>query len=146
MWDGVSKTCTPLDSRDKNLPNGASPQSPKSFADVETLSVARVIQQLDEIIKENAAASKEKARTVARDLPNEAFPPSLVGSTRRSLMHHNPEVTDAYDTASVDLPRLRNALARVERLDGYAPKALEDAREHLLYHAKEILRDRLGKS
>lgn len=146
MWDGVSKTCTPMDSRDKNRPSGASPQSPKSFAEVDGWSVAKLIQHLDAIIREDVGGSKEKAKVAAKNLPNEAFPPSLVGSTRRSLMHHTFEVADAYDNGTVDVARLRNALARVDGLDGYSAKAVEDAREHLIYHAREIIKASLGKN
>lgn len=143
MWDGVSKTCTPMDSRDKSRPGSAGPQSPKSFAE---MSTAKVISVLDEIIKAQGGTQKEKSRVIARDLPNEAFPPSLVGSTRRNLMHHTPEVTDAYDNASVDVARLRNALARIDKLEGYSPQAIADARAHLLFHAQEVVESHLGKN
>lgn len=150
LWDGKNKICRPLDSMDKSRPSGSSPQDPEDTASVEDvvekLSLAKVISYLDEIIREELAEGrKEKAKVAARDLPNEAFPPSLVGSTRRALMHHDPEVTDPYDTASVDVSRLRNALARVNGVSGYSDKAVEDAREHLMFHAKEIVARHLSK-
>lgn len=149
-WDAKNKICRPLDSMEKSRPDGASPQSPKDTASVESvvenMSLAKLISHLDEIIREDLAEGrKEKAKVAAKELPNEAFPPSLVGSTRRSLMHHTPEVTDPYDTETVDVARLRNALARVSKVDGYAEKAVEDARGHLVFHAREIVSRRLGK-
>ena len=150
-WNAVRRVCSPLSTMDKNRPSGsAGPQDSKSVADdnqIENLSLAKVISHLDEIIRAEAEGGrKEKAKTNARELPNEAFPPSLVSSTRRALMHHDPEVSDPYDNNTVDVSRLRNALARVSKVDGFAEKAVEDATEHLLYHAREIVRDHLGKS
>lgn len=146
LWDGINKLCRPIDSRDKNRPSGSKgPQSPKDTADVEELSVAQLIKTLDEIIKSNAG-QKEKMKLSAKELPNEAFPPSLVSSTRRSLMHHTSEVADAYDNETVDVSRLRNALARVDKVEGHSAPAVEDARNHLLYHAREIVKAHLGKN
>jgi len=150
IWDGTRRTCTPLDTREKNRPSGSSgPQPPTDVASesqIESLSLNRVISHLDEIIREEVKAGrKEKGKVAAKDLPNEAFPPSLVNSSRRALMHHLPEVADAYDTETVDVVRLRNALARVSSVQGFAKQAVEDACEHLLFHAREILKSRLGK-
>lgn len=150
IWDGKNKLCRPLDSGDKSRPDGSSPQNPQNFATVENvvenMSLAKIIAHLDQIIKEEVQDTrKEKAKVAAKDLPNEAFPPSLVGSTRRSLMHHSPEVTDPYDTGTVDVARLRNALARVHRIDGYSEKAVEEAYDHLIYHAREVICQHLGK-
>lgn len=151
LWDGKNKLCRPLDSMDKSRPSGSSPQSPADTAAVESvvenMSLAKLISHLDEIIRQDTAEGrKEKAKVSAKELPNEAFPPSLVGSTRRSLMHHTPDVEDSYDSTTVDIARLRNALARVSKVEGYAAKAVEDAREHLLFHAREIVSQRLGKN
>lgn len=147
LWDGVNKLCRPLDSSDKSRPSGASPQSPKSTATADTMSVAQLIRQLDEIINvEKASGSREKFKIDAKELPNEAFPPSLVSSTRRALLHHTPGVKDSYDNASIDTARLRNALARVTKLEGYSAPALEDATKHLIDHAREVVKVHLGKS
>src|SRR5574338_209777 len=144
-WDGINRLCRPIDSTKKNRPSGKSPQSPKDTAT--EMSVAKVISVLDQIIRlQDATGQREKSRVIARDLPNEAFPPSLVGSARRNLMHHTPEVTDAYDNASVDVARLRNALARIDKLEGYSPQAIADARAHLLFHAQEVVDAHLGKN
>jgi hypothetical protein len=138
-WDSKMKICRPLDSMDKDRPSGASPQSPKSTADdVEGLSPARLIQELDRILSEQGE-NKEKSRVAAKELPNAAFPPSTISSTRRVLMHHLPDVEDPYDTATVDVGRLRNALARVSKVEGFSDRAVGDAFVHLLYHAKEVV-------
>lgn len=145
IWDGVNKLCRPLDSSDKNRPSGASPQSPKSTA--ETMSLAQLIRNLDEIINvEKASGLREKFKIDAKELPNEAFPPSLVSSTRRALLHHTPGVKDSYDNASIDTARLRNALARVSKIEGYSAQAVEDATKHLIDHAREVVKAHLGKS
>jgi hypothetical protein len=138
-WDSKMKICRPIDSMDKDRPSGASPQAPKSTADeVEDLTPARLIQELDRILSEQTE-NKEKSRIAAKDLPNAAFPPSTVSSTKRVLMHHTPGVEDPYDNASVDVGRLRNALARASRVEGFSEKAVEDALGHLLYHAREAI-------
>ena len=147
IWDAALFACRPLDTRDKNRPKGKSPEDPKNTANVGEMTVAQLIHYLDEIIKsESAEGKKEKAKTEAKDLPNEAFPPSMVSATRRSLMHHTPEVKDSYDNASVDVSRLRNALARAAKVEGYSVKAVEDAVDHLIYHAREVVQEYLGKS
>ncbi|KKN03406.1 hypothetical protein LCGC14_1107920, partial [marine sediment metagenome] len=138
-FDAKLNICRPIDSRDKNRPSGVSPESPKSTADdVEELTPARLIQELDRILSEQDE-NKPKSRVDAKDLPNAAFPPSTVGSEKRVLMHHTPDVEDPYDTNSVDIGRLRNALARASKVDGFSEKAIEDALDHLLYHAREVV-------
>ncbi len=151
IWDAKNKICRPLDTTDKSRPSGSSPQNPANTASigdvVENMSLAKLVAALDEILQQvEAEEGKEKSKVAAKDLPNEAFPPSLVGNTRRSLMHHTPEVTDPYDTASVDVARLRNALARASKVEGYADKAVADAQEHLLWHARQLVAAYLGKA
>lgn len=153
-WDGKRKVCVQMDTRESNRPGGTStPISPTDKAadvenQVENMSLAKVISHLDKMIQEEVSSgrNKESAKVAARDLPNEAFPPSLVGATRRALMHHTPDVDDPYDTDTVDVSRLRNALARVSKVNGFSDKAIADAREHLLYHAREVIKDDLGKN
>ncbi len=147
IWDAKNKICRPLDSMDKSRPDGKSPQDPGNTASiVGEMSIAKLISALDVILsKSNAKEFKERFKISAKELPNEAFPPSLVSNTRRSLMHHAPDVTDAYDTASVDIFRLRNALARSSKVEGYAERAVADAQEHLLWHARQIVESNLGK-
>lgn len=137
-WDAKMKICRPIDSMDKDRPSGASPQSPKSTA-VDSMSPARLIHELDRILSLQEGG-KEKSRVAAKDLPNAAFPPSTVSSTKRILMHHTPDVEDPYDNASIDVGRLRNALARASKVEGFSAKAIDDATEHLLYHAREIVK------
>jgi len=150
IWDAKNKICRPLDSMDKSRPAGSSPQNPGNTASVGdtvgNMSLAKIISALDVILNETEEGNKEKSKVAAKDLPNEAFPPSLVGHTRRNLMHHTPDVEDSYDTASVDVARLRNALARSSKIDGYADQAVADAQEHLLWHARQIIAANLGKS
>ena len=139
-WDAKNKICRPIDSMDKNRPDGASPQNPHSVAD---MSKAGLIKELDAMIKEMEAPEKNKV--AARELPNAAFPPSLVSSSQRNLMHHAPDVEDPYDTATVDVARLRNSLFRATTVQGFSEKAVEDAIEHLLFHAREIVVAELEK-
>ena len=60
-------------------------------------------------------------------------------------MHHTPDVEDPYNQETVDVARLRNALARSAAVEGFSEQAVTDAREHLLYHARAIVTDRLSK-
>jgi hypothetical protein len=144
-WDAKNKICRPIDSMDKDRPSGASPQNPKSVADeVQEMSLARLVSALDEIIRQ-LGDSKEKSKVLAKELPNAAFPPSLVSDTHRSLMHHTPNVEDPYDTTSVDLARLRNSLFRASTVKGFSEKAVEDAIEHLIFHAREVVLQSLEK-
>ncbi len=144
FWNTVRRTCVPLSSVDKNRPSGASPQPATNTAEVEELSIHQLIQHLDGIIK-NSGDKKEKSRVAAKDLPNSAFPPSLVSSTKRSLMHHATGVEDPYDHETVDVGRLRNALARAGKVEGFSDRAVEDALEHLLYHARAVVATNLSK-
>ena len=144
-WDAKNKICRPIDSMAKDRPSGASPQSPKSTADeVQSMSLAKLVSALDELIKQ-LGDTKEKSKVVAKELPNAAFPPSLVSDSHRSLMHHKSDVVDPYDTASVDVIRLRNSLFRSATVKGFSEKAVEDAVDHLLFHAREIVAENLGK-
>ncbi len=140
-WDAKSKVCRPIDSMDKDRPSGASPQNPKSIAD--ELTTAQIIQVLDEIIK--GLGEPEKSKVLAKELPNAAFPPSLVSDSHRSLMHHKSDVVDPYDTASVDVARLRNSLFRATAVKGFSDKAVEDGVNHLLFHARAIAAERIEK-
>ncbi len=140
-WDGVLHVCKELDSMKKVSP-GNQQINPKMHA-VDEMSIAKLIQHLDRILQESN--DKEKSRILAKSLPNAAFPPSVVSPTKRVLMHHTPEVEDPYDTATVDVSRLRNALARADGITDFSDKAVEDAKSHLLFHAKEIVKENLTK-
>jgi len=141
VWNAVRRVCSPLSTMDKNRPSGGA--GPQNSLNVASLSVAQLIKELDAIIKEQA--DQEKSKVDARDLPNAAFPPSLVSPTHRSLMHHTPNVEDPYDTASVDVIRLRNSLFRAAAVQTFSDKAVEDGIEHLLFHAREIVVEKAEK-
>ncbi len=140
-WDGVLHVCKELDSMKKISP-GNQDINPKMHA-VDDMSIAKLIQHLDRILQE--AGTKEKSRILAKTLPNAAFPPSVVSPTRRILMHHTPSVEDPYDSVTVDISRLRNALARVDTVTEFSDKAVQDAKSHLIFHAKEIVEENLTK-
>ena len=147
IWDANRRTCTPLNPEDKTRQGTPGPYNPEDLASVDKMTPAQLIKQLDEIIKaEVASGRKEKSKMDAKDLPNEAFPPSLVATSRRSLMHHNASVSDPYDNGSVDVSRLRNSLARVNKVEGYSTKAVEEALNHLMEHARTVVKDFLGKN
>ncbi len=145
-WNAVRRVCSPLSSMDKNRPNGASPQPATNVAtEVDEMSEAQLIQKLDEILKSLAGEHKEKSKVAAKNIPNAAFPPSLVSETRRSLMHHTADVQDPYSNDSVDVARLRNSLFRASAVKDFSEKAVLDAREHLLFHARSIVAEYLAK-
>ncbi len=146
-WNAVRKVCSPLSTMDKNRPSGGpGPQASTNVAsDVDTMSTAQLIKELDSILRDTAEDQREKSKISAKDLPNAAFPPSLVSTAHRSLMHHRPEVTDPYDHASVDISRLRNTLFRTANIEGFSTQAVEDAKNHLLFHAREVVRGSLEK-
>ena len=86
-------------------------------------------------------------------LPDAAFaviePAYLRGETKdkrcRHLPHHGPKVKDSDENGSVDLPHLRNALARCDQIkpvtDSISAEELrEEARRHLERHAKALLK------
>jgi len=63
----------------------------------------------------------------------------------RHLPHHGPSVKDPNENGSVDLPHLRNALARMNQIkpitDSISTEELRRrARTHLLRHAKALLK------
>ncbi len=62
----------------------------------------------------------------------------------RVLPHHNGSVTRGSDNDSLDLPRLRNALARLSQTD-LTDAQMSKARAHLNRHADEVLPSRQDK-
>jgi len=61
----------------------------------------------------------------------------------RHLPHHTKTVTDPNDNDTVDLPHLRNALARVNQVEPVkesAAKFRKRAQSHLARHAKALLK------
>ena len=82
------------------------------------------------------------------DLPDAAFAAILPGGekdddgktaprTLRLLPHHGAGVESGTDNDSVDLPHLRNALARVDQIDA-SDEVKSAAREHLTAHAQAL--------
>ena len=83
-----------------------------------------------------------------RDLPSAAFEPAAFVDedgefvrTKSKLPHHIRTVTDPNDNETVDLPRLRNALARFNQTDfsEFPPNVRVEARAHLERHADAVL-------
>ncbi|MEM3389631.1 MAG: hypothetical protein QW491_09500 [Thermoproteota archaeon] len=83
------------------------------------------------------------------DLPDAAFAYIAPGGEKdeegktkprslRYLPHHNKNVKDPDENDTVDIPHLRNALARLPQAD-IPQEAKEKARAHLLKHAKALL-------
>jgi hypothetical protein len=123
-----------------------------SFSDAVEVKPITVFQAADTFsIAKNAEANVEKAWTAAEvnDFPDTAFAVILPGGMKdksgktvprslRALPHHNATVTNPKDDKSVDLPHLRNALARVNQLDA-DQKYKTQASTHLEAHAKKLL-------
>jgi N4-gp56 family major capsid protein len=121
---------------------GVAPQSPES-AD----------QGGGKIEAPDSAASKpilerEWSTEYINNLPDEAFAVILPGGHKdetgrttprslRKLPHHNHLVKDPDDDSTVDLPHLRNALARLPQTD-LPPEYRERAERHLRAHAKRL--------
>lgn len=87
---------------------------------------------------------KKWDRAFIDSLPDAAFAvvkkPVKNKATDRALPHHNENVKTGTENSTVDLPHLRNALARFEQVDwsvfGEAAKA--KAKAHLIAHAKAL--------
>ena len=62
----------------------------------------------------------------------------------RVLPHHKGSVSRGSENTSLDLPRLRNALARLSQTD-LTESQMEEARAHLNSHADEVLPSRQDK-
>lgn len=86
---------------------------------------------------------------MVNNLPDAAFALILPGGKKdsegkttprslRMLPHHNASVKSASENSSVDLPHLRNALARLEQAN-ISSSQKATARAHLMAHAKELL-------
>jgi len=105
--------------------------------------------------KPNKEETKEREWDTAfiNSLPDAAFaviePAYLRGETEdkrcRHLPHHGPDVKNPNEHTTVDLPHLRNALARMNQIkpvtDSISTEELRRrAREHLMRHAKALLK------
>ncbi|MEM4310950.1 MAG: hypothetical protein QXX95_00980 [Nitrososphaerales archaeon] len=89
------------------------------------------------------------SRRYINDLPDEAFAVILPGGKKdeegkttprslRKLPHHKKEVKDPDEDRTVDIPHLRNALARLPQIK-IPQKYREQAQKHLEKHAKTLL-------
>lgn len=110
-------------------------------------SVKSLIDRIDRLEQEKA----EWTVAFINSLPDEAFaviePAYKNGDTddkrARHLPHHKKSVTDPNDDDSVDIPHLRNALARANQIkpvtDSISAEELRSkAMKHLVSHAKRI--------
>lgn len=102
-------------------------------------------------VKDSAVPTTKALWSTAmiNNLPDAAFAVILPGGKKdsegkttprslRMLPHHSAGVKSASENGSVDLPHLRNALARLDQSN--MPSAQKaTARAHLMAHAKELL-------
>lgn len=93
-------------------------------------------------------AVEDPTESQRKDLPAAAFEPSAFfsedGEFRRSLSklpHHINTAEDPNDNETVDVPRLRNALARFDQTDfsGFPEGTKERVKAHLEMHAEALL-------
>jgi len=123
-------------------------------------------EKAEEVYEENSASETETRKEEGGEteeaewdtafinrLPNVAFaviePAYLRGETEdkrcRHLPHHGPNVKDPEENSSVDLPHLRNALARMNQIKPFtdsisAEELRSKAKTHLTKHAKALLK------
>jgi HK97 family phage prohead protease len=114
-----------------------------------TLFPANELALIEEI--KMSETKREWDTAFINDLPDEAFaviePAYKRGETEdkraRHLPHHNKSVKDPDDDDTVDLPHLRNALARMNQIKPVtgsisAEELREKAKKHLVAHAKRL--------
>jgi len=107
----------------------------------------------EEEIEELVEQYRKWTRAYINDLPDQAFayiePCYKRGETKnknaRHLPHHNEKVKDPNENSTVDIPHLRNALARVNQIKPICPdtnreKAINTAKRHLMKHARALLK------
>ena len=108
------------------------------------LAKLNVLQLADYVL------SRKFDRKFINDLPEAAFAVILAGGKKdsegktvprslRKLPHHNANVKDGNNNDTVDLPHLRNALARLPQSNMPA-SAKAHAERHLRKHAKALLK------
>ena len=96
-----------------------------------------------ELNKDKISMQEKRPRPVDSELPNAAF--ALIkrdaggNVVKRSLPHHWKKVRLATENSSVDVGRLRNALARFNQVDGFSAEEMARAKTHLIRHAKALL-------
>jgi len=101
-------------------------------------------KDIDEFSEEDLAAMPTKSKNA---LPNAAFavvePCWRTRKDARHLPHHTAAVKSPSENSSIDLPHLRNALARMNQIKsvcGGSDAAIRArAKTHLVRHAKAVL-------
>lgn len=128
-------------------------QSPNQKEQEEKKQAEELLQQLDELQKANstvALAKEKQSRPPDSQLPNAAFALMKKDATgkiiKRSLPHHGPNAKSGTENSSVDIGRLRNALARLNQTEGFSPAEIAAARRHLETHARALLKGRQTKA
>ena len=135
----------------KEAENKSNEDNKEEYGEVDE-EVKRVIEEIDKLIKERGIEEREWDTAFINSLPDAAFaviePAYRRGETEdkrcRHLPHHGPDVKNPNEHETVDLPHLRNALARCNQIkpvtDSISAEELRRrAREHLLRHAKALL-------
>ena len=90
------------------------------------------------------SAADKKPRPPDSELPNAAF--ALIkrdakgNIVKRSLPHHGPSAKSPTENGSVDVGRLRNALARINQVQDFPSEEVAKAKRHLEAHAKALLK------
>ena len=87
---------------------------------------------------------KKWTKKYVDSLPDAAF--AIVytdarGTKIRKLPHHNKSVKRGTENSSVDIPHLRNALARLPQIKDTPRDIINQARKHLERHAKALLKN-----
>lgn len=99
--------------------------------------------ELDESTNTTIENAKEKQdRPPDSKLPDAAFAlvKTVDGRKQRALPHHGPQASSPTENSSVDLGRLRNALARINQVKGFSSGDIAAAQRHLDAHAKALLK------
>lgn len=81
-----------------------------------------------------AFAVIDKSKVTGKDKEGRSKP-----DTARHLPHHGPNVKSSTENSSVNLPLLRNALARMNQIKA-SGELKSKARAHLAAHAKALLK------
>jgi len=109
--------------------------------------VLAILAKLDDYIKQQDI--KLQARPPDSQLPDAAF--ALVKRvdgkvTKRSLPHHGPNVKSATENGSVDVGRLRNALAQINQVKGFTAAEIAAGKKHLCMSIEVLLKSHQKKN
>lgn len=94
------------------------------------------------IIRSDVVVAEKWSYRYVSQLPDMAFAIVYQKNNRkiRKLPHHKKTVKSPDENSSVDIPHLRNALARLPQLKGDPPSVISKAKKHLDKHAKVLLK------